>query len=94
MDQIKGIQMKNGLEIDQFGNKSYYLNGRIHRIDGPAIEYNNGAKFWYFNGELHRLDGPAIEWENGDKEWYYHNEQIDCQSQQKFEQWLRFRAFL
>jgi len=33
------------------GNKYWYLNGKRHREDGPAIEYVNGAKSWYLNDE-------------------------------------------
>ena len=29
--------------------KTWYVNGKIHREDGPAIEYANGEKFWYLN---------------------------------------------
>jgi hypothetical protein len=39
----------------------WYLNGNLHRKDGPAIEYANGEKHWYLNGLLHRGDGPACE---------------------------------
>jgi hypothetical protein len=31
------------------GDKYWYLNGRRHREDGPAIEYPNGTKSWYLN---------------------------------------------
>ena len=48
----------------------YYLNNKLHRIDGPAIEYISGFKYWYQNGELHRVDGPAYEYFCGNK-WYY-----------------------
>ena len=43
------------------GDKSWYLNGKRHREDGPAIEDADGDKFWYLNGKQHREDGPAIE---------------------------------
>ena len=52
------------------GDKCWYLNGKRHREDGPAIERADGDKHWYLNGQLHREDGPAIEWLNGDKEWF------------------------
>jgi len=42
--------MRNGLHIDKYGNKRWYVNGKFHRTDGPAIEYSNGSKFWYLNG--------------------------------------------
>jgi len=34
------------------GTKHWYLNGRLHREDGPAVEYANGDKCWYLNGKL------------------------------------------
>jgi hypothetical protein len=52
------------------GDKFWYLNGKLHREDGPAVEDSDGNKFWYLNGQLHREDGPAIEWANGNKCWY------------------------
>jgi hypothetical protein len=64
------IKMKNGLIIDKFGDKSWYLNDKLHRVDGPAIECADGAKYWYLNGKYHRVDGPAIEYADGDKYWY------------------------
>jgi hypothetical protein len=48
----------------------HYLNDKLHRLDGPAIEYNSGDKGWYQNGLCHRLDGPAIEYVFGYKAWY------------------------
>ena len=33
------------------GDKFWYLNGKRHREDGPAVEYANGSKFWYLNDE-------------------------------------------
>jgi hypothetical protein len=52
------------------GDKSWWLNGKYHREDGPAIEGASGSKFWYLNDKLHREDGPAREYANGDKVWY------------------------
>jgi hypothetical protein len=40
----------NGLFIDQFGNKEYYLNGVLHRTDGPAFESNNQNQEFWING--------------------------------------------
>ena len=34
------------------GDKHWYLNGKFHREDGPAIEYANGDKEWYLNDEI------------------------------------------
>ena len=52
------------------GNKQWFLNGELHREDGPAIERTNGDKEWYLNGVRHREDGPAVENANGMKMWY------------------------
>ena len=52
---------KTGWHILSDGSKEWYLNGNLHRKDGPAIEYANGSKAWYLNGKRRREDGPAIE---------------------------------
>jgi len=58
-------------EIDFYdGDKTWYLNGIIHREDGPAIEWGDGSKSWWLNGKRHREDGPAIEWKDGTKQWW------------------------
>ena len=32
--------------------KKWYLNGKLHREDGPAIEGGNGStKYWFINGK-------------------------------------------
>src|SRR5580692_10445424 len=30
------------------GDKEWYFEGQLHRVDKPAIEYANGNKEWYF----------------------------------------------
>ena len=52
-------------------SEKYYLNGLLHRKDGPAVISHspNKGEEWYKNGLLHREDGPAITL-NGRKEWY------------------------
>ena len=52
------------------GTKHWYLNGKLHREDGPAVEYSDGIKHWYLNGKLHREDGPAVGFWSGNKHWY------------------------
>ena len=48
----------------------WYLNGKRHRENGPAIEWANGSKYWWLNGELHHENGPAVECADGTKEWW------------------------
>ena len=58
------------------GRKHWYLNGKLHREDGPAIEEASGHKEWFLNGKQHREDGAAVEYANGDKEWYLNGEKL------------------
>jgi hypothetical protein len=49
------------------GSKSWHLNGKCHREDGPAIEWANGYKAWYLNDkkvteeEHKRLTSKVVE---------------------------------
>ena len=58
------------------GDKFWYLNGNVHREDGPAIEWSSGSKEWWLMGKRHREDGPAIELPDGDKAWYLMGKQL------------------
>ena len=58
------------VEVDTDGTKHWYLKGKLHCEDGPAIEWTDGTKHWYLKGKLHREDGPAIEWAEGTKCWH------------------------
>jgi hypothetical protein len=55
------------VKVSANGGKSWYLNGKLHREDGPAVEYASGSKFWYLKGkymteEEHRAAmNPAVE---------------------------------
>ena len=78
MAAVIDSSQKSECRIHTNGDKCWYLNGRYHREDGPAIEFANGGKWWYLNGKLHREDinpetgltMPAVEYTNGTKEWY------------------------
>ena len=62
--------IKYEVHVYSNGSKYWYLNGNLHREDGPAIEKANGSKVWYLNGKYHRVDGPAYEYSNGYKSWW------------------------
>ncbi len=81
--------MKNGRYTEEDGVIRYYMNGKLHRANAPAIEWVNGSKAWYINGELHREDGPAEEWSNDTKDWYYHG--IKAKDEKEFysEKWRK-----
>ena len=56
--------------VEYDGTKRWYLNNKVHREDGPAVEYADGTKYWFLDDILHRTDGPAVEYVNGNKLWY------------------------
>jgi hypothetical protein len=58
------------------GDKEWFLNGKLHREDGPAIEHSNGYKSWFLNGKRHREDGPAVEFCNSYKSWFLDGKEL------------------
>ena len=50
------------------GDKFYYINGKLHNPDGPAIVWADGDKEHYINGERHNPHGPAFSDADGHKE--------------------------
>jgi len=59
------------MTVSPRGTKMWKLsNGKLHRRDGPAIEFPDGYKAWWVNDKRHREDGPAIEWADGTKQWW------------------------
>lgn len=65
------------------GDKSWYLNDKFHREDGPALEGVDGIKEWYLNGQRHRADGPAVEYAYGAKEWFRNGKRMTEQEHKK-----------
>jgi hypothetical protein len=61
--------MQPVMKIESDGDTVWRLNGKLHRTNGPAIEYAYGRKEWWLNDNRHRTDGPAIEYADGGKEW-------------------------
>ena len=60
--------------VDQWGTEWCNEAGKLHRLDGPAVECVSGTKQWLVDGKRHRLDGPAIEYADGTKEWWVNGE--------------------
>jgi len=44
------------------GTKEWFIDGKRHRKDGPAVIWADGDKIWFLNDRRHRLDGPAVEY--------------------------------
>ena len=57
------------------GTRHWWLNGKLHREDGPACEFTNGTRWWVLNDNYHREDGPAIECAHGTRRWYLNDEE-------------------
>ena len=41
-----------GVVKDRNNTIAYYLNGKFHREDGPAITFADGRKVWWLNGKF------------------------------------------
>ena len=46
------MKEKSICKVDEYGTKFWYLNGKFHRMDGPAIEYWFDCNQWWFNGKF------------------------------------------
>ena len=64
------------VKVFAVGTRHWYLNGELHREDGPANERHDGTRFWYLNGKIHREDGPAVEYADGTRHWYLNDEYL------------------
>jgi len=79
-------------KVDANGNKRWFLDGKLHREDSPAIETYNGTKIWYRNGELHREDGSAVEYTDGSKEWFLYGKRIICSDNEEFIKLIKMKV--
>ncbi len=48
----------------------WWLNGKRHREDGPAVIWEDGDQWWSLNDNLHRTDGPAVICADGTQRWF------------------------
>jgi len=37
------------VEVDEYGTIRWLQNGKLHRLNGPAVEYASGKKYWWIN---------------------------------------------
>ena len=55
-----GIEaVKNGLIVDEFGRKQWFVNDQLHRTDGPARIWPDGRQEWWVCGEDITLGAAA-----------------------------------
>lgn len=69
-NKAKILHREDGPAFEKDGNKKWYLNGVLHRLDGPAIQYKNGSRLWFVNGVPHREELPAVVLADGTLKWY------------------------
>lgn len=48
----------------------YYEEGKLHRVDGPALEFADGRKEYYKHGALHCETGPAVITATGVQQYF------------------------
>jgi len=57
--------------IESTQEHQWRLNGKLHRLDGPAVIYDSGTEVWYKHGKLHRIGGPSIIYGGDDAKLYH-----------------------
>jgi hypothetical protein len=68
---IKIPHNHTGILVFSNGKKEWYLNGKLHREEGPCTECKDCHSG---NFELCSKPGPAVVYPNGRKEWYLNGE--------------------
>ncbi len=72
------------MTTNKYGDKFWKLDGKLHRLDGPAVIQTNGYKEWWQHYKRHRTDGPAKIYEYGHKEYYINNNKIPEEDHKHF----------
>ena len=71
-----GMVLPNNIKsLKTSGYKEWYIRGYRHRLDGPAVVYNEGAEEYWVNNKLHNDFGPALISRNV-TEYYRHGKWI------------------
>jgi len=58
------------------GTTIYYLDGEIHRENGPAMIRKDGTVAWVKHGGFHRENGPAVTNSNGTAEYWLNDRHL------------------
>lgn len=71
-DEFRSTTYPGGTEIREYpdGTRQWWVHGKQHREDGPAVEGADGTQEWWLNGKRHRVDGPAYIEPNGTEGWF------------------------
>jgi hypothetical protein len=68
------------LQVDEWGNNYWWLNGKLHRTDGPAVTIIVLAP------GLDDIVGVTFE-------WWVDGVKLDCTTQEEFLRLIKLRAF-
>jgi len=60
----------NGWIETEHGSRYHYVDGKLHKEDGPAAILTNGTVIYYNRGKKHRNDGPAVIYKYGSGYYY------------------------
>ena len=75
--------------IHSSGTKIWFIHGKIHRENGPALMTSLG-EIWYYQGMIHRLNGPAIiNKENNNQSYYIYDIEYSKKYYNKIMFWLK-----
>jgi len=77
-ENLVALDLESGAEVKirNDGSQLWFLNGKLHRTDGPAKILADGSQFWLLNGQRHREDGPAEIWADGAQRWWLNGEEV------------------
>ena len=66
--------MKNDGKHITNGFEEWYVNGKLHRVDGPAVTWPRGTSgkntFWYWRDEIFHPDDFNESWPDDKKAWW------------------------
>lgn len=48
------------IRFDSFGKYYYNSDHYLHRLDGPAVVFDNGVKIWWINGIRLSIDKEKL----------------------------------
>ena len=62
--------IKYEVKVYPDGSKYWYLNGKLHREDGPAVEHADGDKSWWLDGRRYTKSDHKAEVARRHNEFY------------------------
>jgi len=79
-----------GATFHDNGDITWELDGKLHRLGGPAQIFSNGARVYKRHGIPHRIDGPAYIAANGSEEYWIDGRHL---SKQQFDNLTKPKSY-